>query len=297
MTPAEEGFLLLTAHLGNPDRHPLTIAQFRDLTQRARTMEKPMEQRELTEADLLTIGCNREFAQRIVSLLSQTQQLQWYVEKGRSKGCTPVTRVSDRYPRRLRKCLGLDAPGVLWMKGNTDFLTLPTVALVGSRELASSNRQFAREVGRQAAKQGFALVSGHARGADREAQDSCLEYGGKVISVVSDELEKYPAQDNVLYISEDGFDSPFSAQRALRRNRVIHSLGQKTFVAQCGLGKGGTWDGTSKNLRYGWSPVFCFNDGSEGCRELARMGAIPIGIEQLYQFSALKHENMGFIDR
>ena len=35
MRPAEQGFLLLTSLLGNPDRHPLTQSQLGVLTQRA----------------------------------------------------------------------------------------------------------------------------------------------------------------------------------------------------------------------------------------------------------------------
>lgn len=296
MTPAEQGFLLLTSQLGDPERKPLTIAQFRDLAKRARTMEKPLDSRELSQRDLVSIGCNCELAKKVILLLSQTEQLNWYVEKGKRSGCVPVTRNSDRYPHRLRKCLGLNAPSVLWLKGDPQLLQMPIVALVGSRELNEENKKFAEEVGKQAAKQGFVLVSGHARGADRTAQDSCLSYGGKVVSVVCDALEKHTPQDGVLFLSEDSFDVPFSAQRALQRNRVIHSLGQKTFVAQCTYGRGGTWDGTQKNLREGWSPVFCFNDESQCCRELQQMGAVAIAAEALSDIADLKSPIIDFLE-
>ena len=107
--------------------------------------------------------------------------------------------------------------------------------MVGSRELGEENRIFAENVGRQAALQGYVLVSGNAKGADSTAQESCLTGGGSVICVVADELEKHPVQKNVLYLSEDGFDMVFSPYRALQRNRIIHSLGSCTFVAQSGL--------------------------------------------------------------
>lgn len=297
MNAREQGFLLLTGYLGDPERRPLTVAQLRDLTVRARTVEHPGTDREMTAEDLLSIGCDRTAAQRILLLLSQTEQLQWYLEKGRRQGCVPVTRVSEGYPQRLRKCLGLDAPGVLWTKGDADLFKLPAVALVGSRDLENENREFARLVGKQAALQGYVLVSGHARGADRAAQDSCLEHGGKVISVVSDELEKHPAQENILFVSEDGFDLVFSAHRALRRNRVIHSLGGKTFVAQCTFGKGGTWDGTRKNLCFSWSPVFCFRDGSKASRELESLGAVLVSCDHLRNMEALQPTAMNFIDQ
>ena len=87
------------------------------------------------------------------------------------------------------------------------------VALVGSRELREENWKFAAEVGRQAALQGYVLVSGNARGADRTAQEACLAAGGKVICVVADDLWKQPLRENILYLSEDDFEEGFSAQR------------------------------------------------------------------------------------
>ena len=140
-------------------------------------------------------------------------------------------------------------------------------------------------------------MSGDARGADKTAQDSCLEHGGTVISVVCDELEKHAATENVLYLSEEGSDLGFSSHSALQRNRLIHCLGSKTFVAQCALGKGGTWNGTKNNLRFGWSPVFCFRDESEASRELKELGAILINPEQLNSIAALKPAEINFIDQ
>lgn len=295
MTAGEQGFLLLTGYLGDPERKPLTIPQFRLLTQRARTMEKPKEDRGLAQDDLVGLGYDRPFADRVLSLLSQTEQLKWYVEQGALQGCYPITRVSTGYPAELRKRLGLDAPGALWAKGDMSILDRPAVALVGSRDLLDENRQFAQQLGAEAARQGYVLVSGHARGADREAQDSCLEQGGQVVSVVADQLEKYPTQNNVLYISEEGYDLAFSAQRALQRNRIIHSLGCKTFVAQCTLGKGGTWDGTRKNLLSGWSPVFCFRDGSRASVELQQMGAVLVDKDQLHSIALLQPTEQSFL--
>lgn len=288
MTAGEQGFLLLTGYLGDPERKPLTVAQFRELTKRARAMERPDLDREMTPEDLIALGYGRTEALRILLLLSQEEQLQWYVGRGRKRGCTPVTRISPDYPEILRQRLGMEAPGALWFKGDPELLREPAVSLVGSRDLHPENLEFAREVGRQAALQGKVLVSGNARGADRTAQDSCLQHGGKVIVVVADELEKHTSRENVLYISEEGYELKFSAHRALNRNRIIHCLGNCTLVAQCTYKKGGTWDGTGKNLRRGWSPVFCFRDDSRACRELAEMGAVSIGIEALSDLDALK---------
>ena len=296
MRAAERGFLLLSSHLGDPQRKPLTAAQLRNLALRMQTMDKKTEDRELSASDLKAMGYSGDVSDHILSLLAEENRLREYLKRAQLCGCVPVTRVSEDYPLLLRKRLGLDSPGCLWVKGDVSLLRQPAVALVGSRDLKKENRAFAQEVGKQAALQGYVLVSGNARGADRCAQDSCLAAGGRVISVVADELYRQKAQENVLYISEDGFEDGFSSIRALSRNRVIHALGVKTFVAQCDLKKGGTWSGTEKNLRNGWSDVYAFCDGTEAVQLLEQMGANLIGMKDLESFYDLRSANDNLFD-
>lgn len=297
MNPREQGFLLLSSHLGNPERKVLTDAQLRTLADRVVQAKRLQEDRDLTVRDLIALGYGREIAQRILSLLEETELLEYYIRRGEKFGCTPVTRVSPDYPLILRQRLGLDSPGCLWAKGDLSILNTPAIALVGSRNLKEPNRKFAVELGRQAARQGLTLVSGNARGADRAAQNACLEAGGRVISIVADELAKQPLQENVLYLSEEDFDAPFSSQRALSRNRCIHALGRMVFVAQSDLGKGGTWDGTVKNLRFGWSPVACFRDGSEASIQLEQMGVYLVGQEDLAEMGIPLQGDMSLFDQ
>lgn len=287
MNPGERGFLLLTSQLGNPERKPLTDAQLRLLTQRMRYAKRTQEERALSPEDLTALGYGKEMALRIVSLLEDEEVLRWYLRQGELAGCVPLTRVSVGYPAILRQRLGGESTGCLWAKGNPELLKYRAVSLVGSRELSPENQKFAAEVGRQAAMQGFVLISGNARGADRTAQDACLANGGSVISVVADELAAKTPNERMLYLSEDGFDLPFSPQRALHRNHVIHALGEKVIVVQASLRSGGTWDGTAKNLRFGWSPVYCFQDGSEAVAVLSQMGAECVTVEMLKNLDEL----------
>lgn len=296
MIAKEQGFLLLTCQLGVPERKPLTVAQFRTLAKRMQVAERPAEDRELAEEDLVAIGYDREMADRIISLLNDGFILDKYLSRGKKQACFPISRIGEQYPKAVHQRLGLDAPGCLWAKGDVSLLETAKIALVGSRLLAEENKHFAERVGAEAARQGFTLVSGNARGADRIAQQACLKNGGKVISVVADALSDCPLQENVLYLSEEGFDLPFSATRALSRNRVIHALATRTFVAQASLGEGGTWSGTTKNLQNSWSPVFCFDDGSAAATELAQMGATLIAPEQLSDISSLYSAVSSFLD-
>lgn len=293
MTAGEQGFLLLSSQLGDSSRCPLSTAQLRTLTQRIRQSPRPTEDRDLTPEDLISLGYSREMAERIVLLLGDRPILEHYLHRAKQADCHPFTRVTPGYPSPLLNRLGPDAPGCLWLKGNPELLQKPCISLVGSRDIRRNNLIFAQEVGRQAAKQGYVLVSGNARGADRAAQLACLQAGGQIICVVADELTKRHHAENVLCISEDCFDAPFSALRALSRNRLIHCLSDRVFVAQCDNGHGGTWDGTARNLKSGWSRVFCFQDGSDACSELMQMGAEPIDLCNLYNFSSLSLPDSG----
>lgn len=290
------GFLLLTSHLGNPERTPLTTAQLRKLTLRVKQGRSDGKSGELEKSDLIRLGYDALTAERIINLLSEKELLEHYLNIGRKRKCFPVTRQNPDYPVIVRRRLGLDSPGCLWLKGNREILKTPAVALVGSRNIRKENQKFAFEVGRQAALQGLTLVSGNASGADSAAQEACLNAGGKVISVVADSLHSQIERENVLYISEEDYDEPFSSQRALRRNRVIHALGWITVVAQATLGKGGTWKGTCANLEAGWSRVFCFQDGSEASRELEQLGACLIGTDRLENFAALAETGKTIFD-
>ena len=297
MNAREAGFLLLSSTLGEPARRPLTTAQLRSLAARVAAMPRPTQDRELTEADLVALGYGTDMARRILKLLGDTQLLGYYLSKAKQADCVPVTRVSPEYPPHMRHRLGLDSPGVLWAKGELSLLQNPMIALVGSRDIAAPNAEFAAKVGEEAARQGFVLVSGNARGADRIAQRACLAAGGRVISVVADELMKQELTDGVLYLSEEGFDCPFTSLRALSRNRVIHALGEKTFVAQSDLEHGGTWSGTARNLKENWSPVFCFRDGSEAALQLEQLGAQLIGPDDLTDLNGLQTRAVSFFGK
>lgn len=259
MTAAERELLLLTGKLGDPTRKPLTRAQYAAMQE-----------------------CESFFAAEFqLPLLKDTALLDRYLAEAEKGHCYPITCCSPDYPRILEDRLGTDAPMCLWAMGDPSLLKTPMIAVVGSRDLAPANGEFAREVGKQAALHGYTLVSGNARGTDRTAQDACLAYGGKVISIVPDELIRRTPRENVLYLSEDGYGEKFSSHRALSRNRYIHILGERTFVAQCNNGFGGTWDGTVKNLKYGWSQVYCFGDGSFAVHRLTQLGAAAIPTELL----------------
>ena len=287
MTGAERGFLLLCCHLGDPQRQPLTVAQFRKLARRVRSSEKAPVERELEISDLTALGYSKAEAAHILALFAGEELLEHYLSKASKYGCVPLTWLTPGYPQRILEALRDDAPACLWARGDLSLLERPGIALVGSRELEPQNAAFARQTGTEAAEQGLVLISGNARGADRTAQSAAIAAGGAVISIVADLLTDHIPTRNMLYLSEEGFDLEFSAQRALSRNRCIHALGNAAIAAQCSLRIGGTWDGSVKNLRFGWSPLYIFDDGSESAQLLEQMGAVKIGFDALKDLRSL----------
>lgn len=287
MTGGDRAYLLLTCKLGDPRRKTLAPAQICGLADGAKRYGPRDYDRDMGLTDLREMGCGEELSRRILTLLEDTQLLETYCSRAQRYGCVPLTRRDPSYPGRLVECLGEEAPACLWAKGDLSLLEGKAVALVGSRALKLQNQRFAEEVGRQAALQGYTLISGNARGADSAAQEACLASGGKVISVVADSLARKRERKNLLYLSEDGFDLSFSAMRALSRNRLIHSMGQITLVAQCAQEHGGTWSGTVKNLRGGWSKVLVFDDGSAAADDLAALGAERITADKLANLAKL----------
>lgn len=294
MRQTERGLLLLCCPLGDAMAGALSLAQARELSRRARAAgigeEDPF--RDVTVKDVRRLGYSEYEAGHIVSLLGRERQLDGYLLAAEKADVAVITRLDARFPQRLREQLGARCPAALFCRGDLRLLQRPCISVVGSRHLASPGAQFAAQAGRLAAREGFTLCSGDAMGADRTAQEACLSNGGSVLIFPATELVYCPVRENVLYAAEGGFELGFSAQRALGRNRFIHAMGEKTLVAQTGFGKGGTWSGSLDNLQHEYSPLFVFDDGSEGARALCARGATPV--QALTSLQALTPAQLSF---
>ncbi len=281
------GFVLLGAQLGDGVR-PLTLPQLRQLRARVRAMEPPRQpERQMVLADLTALGYDSDMAGRILALLCRQTRVSAWLDRALELDIHPLTCRDPGFPARWQR-LGDQAPPLLFYRGDLSLLAAPAVALVGARRPNRSGAEFARRVGRLCAAEGLTLVSGNARGCDTIAQQACLAAGGRVVAVVADRLADSPAQPGVLYVSERGWDLPFSTERALSRNRLIHALGVKTLVAQTGNGAGGTWRGTAEHLQRGLGPVFVHSDGSAGALDLMARGAVGVSLQALTSLSALQ---------
>lgn len=221
------------------------------------------------------------------------------------KGISVLTPVNENYPSQLSARLMHRAPLVLFYAGQIELMQHNHISLVGSRDLSEIGRYFAAEAGKQIALHGFVYCSGGARGADSEGYLAAINAGGTAVIFLPDSLERAMGEEfyrsalqegRVLLLSEHGTDLPFSAHRALSRNRLIHALPQKVFVAESAYGKGGTWKGTIDNLRHHYCDVFvCSDSESDGNHALIQNGAEPVKCSDLAEFEKLSVRQMSML--
>ena len=79
------------------------------------------------------------------------------------------------YPDRLAAIA--DPPPVLFIRGGTDILHQPAVAIVGARNASSNGKRFAEDIAAELGAAGYVVVSGLARGIDGAAHRGALPTG------------------------------------------------------------------------------------------------------------------------
>ena len=88
------------------------------------------------------------------------------------------------YPKVLKENLKKDAPIVIYTKGNADLLNKNSIAIVGSRNCSRKSLDFTDNIAKNAVAQKSVIVSGFAKGIDKQALDSALKYKGQSIIVL-----------------------------------------------------------------------------------------------------------------
>lgn len=188
------------------------------------------------------------------------------------------------YPRLLAELP--DAPPALFGVGNIEALSLPGIAIVGTRRPSLAGIEIARELAGQLAEAGFCVVSGLARGIDTAAHRGALDAGGATIGVMATGCDRiYPAENNKLAhaMGEQGLlVSEFcpGAQphrwHFPRRNRTLSGLALATIVVEAGRPSGTLITAAAAGEQ--GREVFAFpwsvrHKGGAGCLYLLQQGA------------------------
>ena len=134
------------------------------------------------------------------------------------------------YPARLRMID--DPPPLIALAGHVATLTMPMIAIVGSRNASAAGAKFAERLARELGDAGFVIVSGLARGIDAAAHRASLN-SGTIAALAGGHDHIYPAEHVPLAdsIREHGVllsEMPLSweprGRDFPRRNRLISGL-------------------------------------------------------------------------
>ena len=195
-----------------------------------------------------------------------------------------LTTADSRYPPLLRRIPG--APLLLFVRGDTDALWMPQLAIVGSRQATAGGLATARDFAATFVSRGFAVTSGLAAGIDAAAHQGALDATGLTVAVLGTGLDRiYPARHVDLaraiagrgaLVSEFPPRTPARRENFPRRNRIISGLSLGTLVVEASLGSGSLI--TARVAVEQGREVFAIpgsihNPLAKGCHQLIRDGA------------------------
>ncbi len=179
-----------------------------------------------------------------------------------------------------------DAPPLLFVHGDPGVLSLPQLAIVGSRNPTPGGESTARDFARHLAAAGVTVTSGLALGVDGAAHEGALDAEGVTVAVMGTGLDRvYPARHRDLahriavrgaLVSEFAPGTPPKGDHFPRRNRIISGLSLGTLVVEAALRSGSliTARLASEQGREVFAiPGSIHNPLARGCHALIRQGA------------------------
>jgi DNA processing protein len=180
-----------------------------------------------------------------------------------------------------------DAPLVLYVAGDITPLSLPQLAIVGSRNPTGLGRDTSMQFAQQLSRAGLVVTSGLALGVDAAAHRGALSVGAPTVAVVGRGLDAvYPAENAGLaraiiegggaLVSDLPIGTPPLKHHFPRRNRILSGLATGTLVVEAALRSGSLI--TARLAGDQGREVFAIpgsihNPLTRGCHRLLRQGA------------------------
>ena len=200
--------------------------------------------------------------------------------------CNVVTIIDPEYPRYLKEYY--HPPFVLFYYGDFSLVNdySKNIAVVGSRKATSVALKNTDKIVKELASK-LVVVSGLAKGIDRQAHESAIKAGGKTIAILGCGIDLcYPScnedlyqeiKNNHLLISEYFNHEPPSQEHFPHRNRLISMFSNATLVPEAHFRSG-----TSITVSYTMAfnrQVFCMpssNLEDSLCNSLIHDGAVLV---------------------
>ncbi len=190
-------------------------------------------------------------------------------ENLQNNGIEVIPVVSPEYSKTLKENLKKSAPIVLYIKGNKKIMQERSIAIVGSRDASGIALSFTDNIAKQASKEWKVVVSGFAKGVDKQALDSTIAYKGQSIIVLPQGIMTFESgfktyykqiiDGDVLVLSTFYPKAAWGKELAMARNPIIYGLAEEIYVAESKPSKnrqgketkGGTYSGVMDGLKKG----------------------------------------------
>jgi DNA processing protein len=201
-----------------------------------------------------------------------------------------ITPKQQGYPATLKTISSV--PKQLYCIGEepAKLLTLPAVAVVGSRKVSSYGLRVTEELAAGLAAHGIVIISGLALGVDTVAHRAAVETGGKTIAVLPSGLDRiYPATNRSLakriidtggcIISEYPAETEPFQSNFVARNRIVAGLSQALIITEAAEKSGSLHTAKfalEQGREVGAVPGSIYNLTSVGSNNLIKSGATPV---------------------
>jgi len=238
-----------------------------------------------SETELAEVqGVSMERAGQFLAALRQAKVAEELDRAERAK-VKLITWADEGYPELLRQIA--DPPLVLYLVGSLEALSMPSVAIVGTRRPTVYGREAARRFGYQLACAGYTVVSGLALGIDAEAHYGALQAKGRTAAVLGGALDRlFPRENRDLardiahkggaVVSEYPFGRQPDRQTFPMRNRIVSGLSKGVLVIEASLTSGTlitVGQALDQNRSVMAIPGRIDSPASQGCHKLLREGA------------------------
>jgi DNA processing protein len=145
------------------------------------------------------------------------------------------------YPARLKEIY--DPPIILYVRGSSDVLNQPGIAMVGTRHPTPYGSGMAERLGCDLAAQGLVIISGMARGVDTASHRGAISAKGKTIAVFGTGVDViYPKENSRLseqilaqggaLVSEFPIGTSAFPQNFPIRNRILSGMSVGVLVVE-----------------------------------------------------------------